>query len=58
MTDSFHILSILLLKSSYLKPQQLMSLNEQKKIENNWAITVLCITPEDGREPRPKHVEW
>jgi len=18
----------------------------------------LCITPEDGREPRPKHVEW
>jgi len=22
------------------------------------AITVLCITPEDGREPRPKHVEW
>jgi len=22
------------------------------------AITLLCITPEDGREPRPKHVEW
>jgi len=22
------------------------------------AFTVLCITPEDGYEPCPKHVEW
>jgi len=22
------------------------------------AFTVLCITPEDGHEPCPKHVEW
>jgi len=22
------------------------------------AFTVLCITPEDGQEPCPKHVEW
>jgi len=22
------------------------------------AITVLCITPEDGHEPRPKYVDW